>query len=98
MASKHTHKYYRMNMNHVNVWACGEDDCSHYMPKHLEQMMQGKRSICWNCGGEFKLGPLSLQMERPTCNDCRGLGSVLSDDNEHEDLVRLFKAQHGMKE
>lgn len=39
--------------------------------------VSGKKSICWDCGVEFVLGPLALQMDRPKCADCSGLGEAL---------------------
>jgi len=53
-SKNHTHKYERLRVAGVDVWACGEVDCSHYMPKHLEETFKkGKLSICWKCGDTF---------------------------------------------
>ena len=70
MAKKqHVHKYYRLT-NYVKLWACALEDCTHVMPKHLEEMMMGKKSICWECGSPFKLNSFSLKMDKPMCEQC----------------------------
>jgi hypothetical protein len=73
-----------MDMNYQKVWACALPDCSHYMPKHLEQMMATKNTICWDCGEEFLLSPMSLMMDKPICLDCRGLSAALRKIKEDE--------------
>lgn len=70
MGKKHTHKYFRMDMNYDRVWACALPDCTHYMPKHMEQLVSGKKSICWECGNEFNLNPINMVKDKPVCEDC----------------------------
>ncbi len=77
MAGKnHTHKYHFVWCAGDKVWACGFDDCTHYMPKHLEDFMKGKVSICWSCGKKFLLDNDRKQYGikenegRPVCFDC----------------------------
>ena len=74
---KHTHKYYKMKLSGVTeVWACAHDDCTHYLPKHLEDMINGKGSICWDCGNTMKMNPNQVEMNKPTCDDCNGSGEI----------------------
>ncbi len=72
MASKcRVHKYHRRKFSSTKVWACALPDCSHFMPKHLEDLIEGKRSICHSCGEEFILDKNSLKDDNPNCDDCR---------------------------
>lgn len=52
-AKRHTHKYRLVPMNaSKKVWACALPDCNHYMPPNMERMIEGKASVCWDCGNE----------------------------------------------
>lgn len=82
MAKKHVHKYHRVMVNGVKVFACGEPDCNHHMPKHYEDMLKGKNTYCWKCGEVFKLDSISMGFDFPWCIDCRiGLVSGGNDDS-----------------
>lgn len=70
-AKNHRHKYYRGKLGESRVWACGLPDCTHYIPKHMEQMANNKMSICWGCGAEINLNPINMQDEFPKCENCR---------------------------
>lgn len=76
-AKRHTHKYHKVNLAGQQVWACALPDCNHYMPKHMEQMVHGKATICWSCGADTILSPLNMNDEKPTCAECRGDSSIL---------------------
>lgn len=67
---KHTHKYYRATLAIGEVWACALPDCNHHMPEHYAGLMNGKRSICWNCNQPFILNPNSLTQKTPVCDAC----------------------------
>jgi predicted amidophosphoribosyltransferase len=41
------------------------------MPRHLEEMMFGKDTICWGCGDRFQFDENALEMDKPECLDCR---------------------------
>lgn len=65
-ALKHTHKYYKLS---DRLWHCAE--CSHYMPSNLPiESMYGRKSICWDCGKEFKLTEDLMKDLRPKCYEC----------------------------
>lgn len=66
-SQRHTHKYHKLN----GLWFCAFDDCTHYMPKNVAPSILGKGSICWSCAKEFKLNQDALEMQKPTCDDCR---------------------------
>jgi hypothetical protein len=52
---KHIHKYMRRVTGKIGeVWTCGFG-CGHYLPKHLEWMIDGRQSICWECDKEFRI-------------------------------------------
>lgn len=70
-AKRHIHKYYRAKLAFGDVWACALDNCNHYMPQHMEGLIPGKASLCWNCNQKFILDPNALNMELPTCVNCR---------------------------
>jgi hypothetical protein len=65
------HKYHKVNTGFTTLWACAHPTCSHYMPKHIENMIQGKASICWECDGEMVLDTDALRMDKPICLNCR---------------------------
>jgi hypothetical protein len=70
-SKRHTHKYYKVLAAGTKVWACALPDCMHYMPKHMEMLVNGKNSICWQCGETFVMNPLNMKEDQPRCNDCR---------------------------
>jgi ribosomal protein S27AE len=67
---KHIHKYHKISLNTVMVWACALPNCSHYMPKHLDGMVLGKASYCWNCGNQMVLDSNNIEMDKPICINC----------------------------
>lgn len=77
-AKRHTHKYYRVTIAGQSVWACALSDCNHYMPKHMENLVPGKGSICWECGEPMILDPNNMGEDKPRCKDCRGIGNIES--------------------
>jgi hypothetical protein len=76
MSKKHIHKYYKVDVNFNLVWACALPDCNHHMPKHYENMMPGKATICWDCGEITVLDPINMKLTKPICPDCRGERSI----------------------
>lgn len=70
-ARRHTHKYHRVSLDYANVWACALPECSHYMPKHIERLVLGKKSHCWGCDAQFILDEDALKMDKPMCIPCR---------------------------
>ncbi len=78
-AKRHTHKYYRADLGFGKVWACALPECTHHMPEHYAALMNGKYSLCWECGERMVLDPMAMEMERPICLNCRagGLGEAL---------------------
>lgn len=69
-AKRHVHKYYRATLSFGKVWACFLSDCNHYMPQHMEELVKGKFSICWNCDEKFILTPFHMKQDKPICMDC----------------------------
>lgn len=70
MAKKHIHKYHHIRIAAGKLWACALADCTHYMPRHLENTLLGKASICWKCENNFILDTLNMMDDRPICNEC----------------------------
>ncbi len=71
---KHQHKYYfGMLVGNQPVWACALEGCSHYMPNHIKNILNGKYAICWKCEGTAVID-FSRMKEYPEgkvwCNDC----------------------------
>lgn len=66
-----THKYHRIQLDFGRVWACALSDCTHYMPKHMENLVEGKQSFCWNCNEIFILDSISMKDDKPICINCR---------------------------
>ncbi len=74
MARKHNHKYYfGLEIAGTKIWACALPECNHYMPKHMENMVNGKKAICWKCG-ETAIVNFTLMKEYPQgkvlCDEC----------------------------
>jgi hypothetical protein len=87
-SKRHIHKYYKAKVAGDLVWACALPDCNHHMPPHMTSLVEGKSSLCWECGGELVLDPEAYKMDRPTCISCRSGISV--DDLNGEDVsIRL---------
>ncbi len=88
------HRYHQKKFTHSKkVWACANPHCNHYMPPHLEDHVEGKESLCNQCGKEFILTSDSMKESNPRCDDCR-LGFVKSaEDNTGvvlTDVMREF--------
>jgi len=79
-AKRHIHKYRKVEVNNVKVWACALPTCSHHMPKHYENMVLGKMSICWGCGNEFILDERAMLQDMPECYNCAK--GITQKDNE----------------
>lgn len=86
---KHTHRYQRVD----GVWYCGDPNCLHYMPKNIRNgSVDGRLSVCWNCGKEFVLDSELMQKDEPVCFDCHtGFGKVSS--RELNDLISRIGRQ-----
>ena len=69
-AVRHTHKYYRLK---DGLWHCALSDCTHYMPRNVEEQVEGKKSLCWECGEEFILDERAMESARPVCFACSGV-------------------------
>lgn len=54
------------------TWACAKPDCNHYMPPHIESSINGKYTICWECGATTTMNVLSMKDNNPKCDECRG--------------------------
>ena len=68
---KHTHKYYRMPFSDHYVWKCALVECNHHIPRHMEEDIKTKLTICWVCGTKFPMTEgIALTMNKPTCLDC----------------------------
>lgn len=85
-AKRHTHKYYKVPIAGQTVWACALPDCNHYMPKHMENLVPGKGSICWSCGDSFVLNPVNMKNDHPKCDDCSGFSKII----ERVDDIEMF--------
>jgi hypothetical protein len=77
-SKRHIHKYHKVNAAFVKLWACALPDCNHHMPKHLEEFVLGKASICWNCDAQMVIDEESYKMDKPFCINC--LHPASSDD------------------
>lgn len=68
---KHIHKYHKINLAGHFVFACALSDCSHYIPKHIENLIIGKKTYCWECDLVMTMGLEEIKMDRPICVSCR---------------------------
>lgn len=69
---QHVHKYYLRRTSVFDVWACALDECNHYMPQHLTELVSGRSSLCWDCGAKFRLNEDLMREEagKPVCQNC----------------------------
>lgn len=74
---KHVHKYHKVVINGDKLWACALPDCTHYQPKHIERMVIGKKSICWQCEEQFTLNAANMLRDLPLCDDCSGVSNII---------------------
>lgn len=78
MARKHTHKYYHgRRVAGTLIWSCALPECGHYMPKHMEELIEGRLSICWKCNEPFVMMNSHMKMEKPICDNCQLITSNL---------------------
>lgn len=90
-AKRHIHKYARVPFTYGSkVWACRLPDCNHYMPKHLEATVEGKSSICWQCGNDFILDIESMDEDTPRCKKCRGIEEVAEQIPLTDEMKKRF--------
>lgn len=68
---KHVHKYHKITIGYTDVWGCALPNCTHYMPKHMESMVIGKHSLCWQCGKELIMNENTMSIDRPICPLCK---------------------------
>jgi len=69
-SKNHVHMYHLVPFIGDKVWACALGDCTHYMPKHMENFVLGKKSLCWNCRQEFFLDEENMKNPEPVCMAC----------------------------
>ena len=67
---QHTHKYLKQTTTGSPVWRCMLPDCNHFMPSHLEPLVIGRTSYCWECNDKFILTEQSMKRNKPLCDDC----------------------------
>lgn len=60
------HRYQKLK---DKLWHCSR--CTHYMPANVSEQMEGRESICWNCGDEFLLDEITMDIDRPICVHCK---------------------------
>lgn len=69
---QHVHKYELRPTTTLPVWCCAAPTCNHFMPNHLESILPGRSSICWECNQPFALSKINMKAKRPICDVCRG--------------------------
>jgi len=84
-SKRHIHKYHRVQLSFAKVWACALPDCYHYLPQHMEELVQGKNSFCWGCNDKIVLTPLNMTDDKPMCVDCKR--KMYSEDTLDVDVV-----------
>ena len=55
----------------MGTWACALPDCTHFMPRNVENMVEGKKSICWKCNQIIILDASNMRDDRPICRTCK---------------------------
>jgi hypothetical protein len=88
--AKHTHKYIRATLKYASVWRCALPDCTHFIPKHQEPLIEGRYSFCWGCGERFILDEDALKEDMPRCFTCRH-PSLVEEFDVDEYIGRMTK-------
>ena len=97
-AKRHVHKYHRVTLSFGLVWACGLPDCNHYMPQHMNQLVEGKNSLCWQCNIMFVLDANAMKEDRPRCFNCRtGIKPEEIDDSEYQERLKKIQDVLGIE-
>lgn len=68
---KHVHKYHSVQTTLRKIWCCALPDCTHYMPPHMNAVLIGKTSYCWECNAEMLLDEDNMKEDMPRCDKCR---------------------------
>lgn len=102
-AKRHIHEYYfGLNIAGTKVWACAAPDCQHYMPKHMEDLVNGRLAKCWKCGdktiidvsmlktGEYELGKVFCEECITMANLSKGVGKIIRDKTDEERKAELM--------
>ena len=109
-AKRHTHKYFRKKTAYLNVWACALPTCSHFMPPHLEDMVEGKATICWNYGNDNDCEKITImdsrtmKMDKPKCQVCdkesayNKIIETIIEDDEPKPITNLDAIQEKIKQ
>lgn len=63
------------------LWACALPTCHHHMPKHYENSIPGKASLCWGCGEQMTLDLENMKLDQPICFTCAHPEFIGTDDN-----------------
>jgi hypothetical protein len=87
-AKRHIHKYCQVFFYSTPVWACALEDCNHYMPDHMKDLVPGKASLCWKCGEKFNLNAANMRDRKPLCADCSPIPETTTAVNELEEYLR----------
>jgi hypothetical protein len=66
--AKHPHQLLLVNKK---TWKCVKDGCAFFVHLGLAHVLVGKQGICWDCGGIFTVNEISLQDDKPICDECR---------------------------
>lgn len=69
-AKRHTHKYHLVTTGMGKLWACALPDCNHYMPPYMQELLEGKGTICWKCNEMTTLNPVNMKTNKPLCTEC----------------------------
>ena len=94
---KHTHKYQMVNIAGQDVWACALDDCSHYMPYHLRELVPGKGSLSWSCNNKFILHPDAMKNKRPICTQCALKERGIDINGDIDEVIEMIRKQSEQK-
>jgi len=104
---KHPHKYSHVKTPIGKLWVCSE--CPHYMPKHMEFLLPGRKATCNICDNVYDFTPEKMESDQPICDECElarklriqdreeKYGQSNSDEPNEEMLAELAKIVIGDK-
>ena len=66
------------------------------MPKHLENTLPGRASVCWNCDEKMALDSDNMKFDFPFCLTCRMENGNIAGTND-EDMMKEFVLRNAGK-
>jgi hypothetical protein len=84
---KHTHQYIKFH-SRPELMRCAHPDCTHFIAKEL---LEGKTSLCNECGKSFTLTFYDLKRAKPLGPCCSKRKEAIAEREVKDKLKSLFR-------